>query len=292
MSTASRRNFLKSIGVVGGGLTFGWSLFTNKLYAGGGEIGLPYYKQGAPFLQDLRKGLGKSFTLQGIVFQSDGKTPLEDAVVEIWHCDENGHFDFSNNYNYRGKTRTDKKGRYRIKTHFPGQYKEKDHSKMSRVFVLVNGPGHKECFSQLYFDHKHNPYIDNSHWAACPMAERPSLPKMSQSKNKTFVTYNHYLNKFALLQVASPKEIAESCVRIYPNHLKKQYYLTFGKSHPGHVVVRLSDKKNQVVQKHFFKHVRPEQELAIGIKNLPAGIYTCFIYSSRFGDFKRNLKVG
>lgn len=277
--------------MLGGGLTALNSILPKNLFAGTASFGLPYYKSGAPYSPDLRKGEQESILLHGVVYQNDGRTPLKNAVVEIWHCNSNGHFDFSDQYVYRGKTLTDKNGRYILKTQFPGKYKENGVFKLSRIFILVNGPGHQESFSQLYFDNQRNPYIDNQHWAACPIADRPSLPKRVQVGNQSIISYDHYLNKHPLLSVPGEKEFAESQTRIYPNHLQKESYLTFGKSQPGNVIVRLLHTKKLVEQKLIFKNVRPEQSLPIDHQNLPAGVYTCSIYSKRLGFFSRKLKI-
>lgn len=292
MSTFSRRDFLKSAGILGGGFTAFGSTIPGHIIAGTSAFGLPYYMPGAPFLHDLRKSTDASLTLQGVVYQHDGKTPLADAVVEVWHCNSQGHFDFSKHYMYRGKTLADKQGRYRIKTNLPGRYREKGHLKMSRIFMLVNGAGHKESFSQLYLDQAQKPYIDNRHWAASPLAQRPSLPKRLPSKNQVVITYDHFLNPLGFLHLPDARETANSRLRLYPGPVNTQSYLTFGKSRPGNVVVRLWNKKQQVVQKQVFRDVKPEATLPIGVQYLPAGVYTCSIFTSRFGEFTRRLCVG
>jgi protocatechuate 3,4-dioxygenase beta subunit len=292
MSISTRRKFLKTTGLLGGGLTVLSNMLPGELFAKAISLGLPYYKDGAPFSEDLRKTVGETLTLQGIIYQHDGKSPLKDAVIEIWHCDSNGHFDFSDQFIYRGKTRTDKNGRYHIKTHFPGRFKEQGHLKMRRIFVLVNGPGHQESFSQLYFDSGKNPYIDNKHWAAGPIAERPSLPKQIRRHNHSIISYDHYLNSFSLLNPADLNESDNKQLRIYPNHMLKESILSFGKHQPGNVAVRILDKKGDVVQKHVFKFLQPGEHPAFRIDELPPGVYTCSIFSSRLGDFTRKLRLG
>jgi protocatechuate 3,4-dioxygenase beta subunit len=292
MSTSTRRQFLKTTGWLGSGLTVFGNGLPNHLWACATSLGLPYYKAGAPFSEDLRKGNGESLTLQGIVYEHNGKTPLKDAVVEIWHCNHGGHFDFSERFIYRGKTRTDKNGRYRLKTHFPGRHKEQGHFTMSRIFMLVNGPGHQESFSQLYFDGQKNPYIDNKHWATCPTAERPTLPKHVQAGNRSIITYDHYLTGTSLLFHSGLNETANQQVRLYSNYFLKESKLSFGHCKPGHVVVRILDAKSNVLQKHVFKDLQPNENPAFSIAGLPGGVYTCSIFSSRLGDFTRKLRLG
>src|SRR3569623_2126970 len=61
----------------------------------------PFYRPGAPLRTNLRlpgsKGL--PIVLKGKIFRDDGKTPINAAFVEIWHCNENQLYDnTSDNY--------------------------------------------------------------------------------------------------------------------------------------------------------------------------------------------------
>jgi hypothetical protein len=163
---------------------------------------------------------------------------------------------------------------------------------MSRIFMLVNGPGHQESFSQLYFDGQKNPYIDNKHWATCPTAERPTLPKHVQAGNRSIITYDHYLTGTSLLFHSGLNETANQQVRLYSNYFLKESKLSFGHCKPGHVVVRILDAKSNVLQKHVFKDLQPNENPAFSIAGLPGGVYTCSIFSSRLGDFTRKLRLG
>lgn len=290
MSTSSRRQFLKTAGLLGGGLSaLGFSLPPQKLLAGRHD--LPYYKAGAPFSNDIAKGRGEPITLQGVVYKHDGKTPLSNAIVEVWHCNAQGQFDYSDQYVYRGKTRTDEHGRYLIKTHLPGRYKEKGHYKMSRLFVLVDGPGHQESFSELYLSRNGKPFIHSTQWAACPQAEMPALPKLAEAKTEKVITYNHYLNRLTLLDPLNPQEVAAGQFRIYSNHRTGQPYLHFGKSRPGSVAVKLINTKGQLVHRELFKDIQPGQPLPLNAAHLPSGKYSCSVYTAKVGGFTKVLHV-
>lgn len=290
MSPSSRRNFLKSASLLGGGLAFGTGALSKQVYAHAASLDLPYYKPGTPFSNELRTGSGEPLTLQGTVYQHDGKTPLAGASVEIWHCDENGLFDFSNRYLCRGKASTNHLGRYFFKTTFPGRHRENGQAKMSRIFVLVTGSGHQPSFSQLYFDSNRNPFIDARHWEACPMVQRPSLPKLSRPKQLPVVTYNHYLVSSSFFHLPTAKELAASRLKLYPGPQNKAA-LSFGKISPGHVAIRVIDHKGEIVRKQFFRNVQPEQPLLVA-DNLEAGVYTCAVFTSRFGRFTKRLGIG
>ena len=55
----------------------------------------PFYRQGAPISSDLTYNglLGNRIILKGNVFKSDCKTPIKDALVEIWQCNTEGVYD-------------------------------------------------------------------------------------------------------------------------------------------------------------------------------------------------------
>src|SRR5688572_27116115 len=69
----------------------------------------PFYRPNSPLRSDLTwEGLeGARITVKGRVLGSDCTTPLEDAVVEIWHCDTKGEYDNDTDaYRLRGQWRT------------------------------------------------------------------------------------------------------------------------------------------------------------------------------------------
>ncbi|MBL0336852.1 MAG: hypothetical protein IPP73_16465 [Chitinophagaceae bacterium] len=60
---------------------------------------------------------GVPIVLRGNIFKEDGKTPIANALVEIWHCDENEVYDnISDDYKYRGGQRTKADGKYSFKS--------------------------------------------------------------------------------------------------------------------------------------------------------------------------------
>lgn len=65
----------------------------------------PFYRPGSPIRTSLRlpDSNGTPIVLKGFIFKEDGKTPVNNALVEIWHCDENEVYDnTSDDYKYRG----------------------------------------------------------------------------------------------------------------------------------------------------------------------------------------------
>ena len=85
----------------------------------------PFYRPGAPLRTDLvRPGTkGEILHFGGTIFNKDGKTPTKNALVEIWHCNENGMYDnTSDEYIYRSSWKTGTDGKYNFQTINPVPY--------------------------------------------------------------------------------------------------------------------------------------------------------------------------
>jgi catechol 1,2-dioxygenase len=131
----------------------------------------PFYRPGAPVRSDLTwEGLeGARVTVKGRVLGADCTTPLDDAVVEIWHCNIQGEYDNDTEfYRQRGQWRTRKDGEYAFKTIFPGKYLNGRLYRPSHIHFRVTAPGHAELISQIYF--KGDPHIKQDPWASQPKA--------------------------------------------------------------------------------------------------------------------------
>ena len=74
---------------------------------------------------------GQKLILRGAVYSEDCHTPLPGTLIEIWHADNEGHYDKKRPgdffeaappFHLRGMLKTDAKGRYEIQTIVPGAY--------------------------------------------------------------------------------------------------------------------------------------------------------------------------
>ena len=53
----------------------------------------PFYKDNAPF-RNVIKAEGTTLTVSGTVIKADDcKTPIANAVIDIWHCNNAGDYD-------------------------------------------------------------------------------------------------------------------------------------------------------------------------------------------------------
>ena len=80
----------------------------------------PFYRSGAP-IRPVIETSGSPLRIEGTIFSRDCKTPVADATLDIWHCDNEGNYDMRG-FKGRGQVRTDANGHYVFTTIFPPPY--------------------------------------------------------------------------------------------------------------------------------------------------------------------------
>ena len=132
----SRRQFLKRSAVTVGAAAMGLPTLAGakECILTKQEILGPMYNYGAPFFQRKLASddePGQKLILRGAVYSEDCHTPLPGTLIEIWHADNEGHYDKTRPgdffeaappFHLRGMLKTDAKGRYEIQTIVPGAY--------------------------------------------------------------------------------------------------------------------------------------------------------------------------
>ena len=98
---------------------------------------------------------GERLTVTGVVFGADGKTPLADASVYVYHTDAQGLYtpganNDSRNPRLRGYMRTDAQGRYEYSTIKPAPYQSNDIP--AHIHYHVNAPGYQERIFEIMFE--------------------------------------------------------------------------------------------------------------------------------------------
>ncbi|MFT5859195.1 MAG: catechol 1,2-dioxygenase [Flavobacteriaceae bacterium] len=159
----------------------------------------PFYRAEAPTRADLTfEGLtGSVVEIKGRVLGPGCATPVENALVEIWHCDTNGDYDNdSERFDHRAKWTTNKKGEYSFTTVLPGKYLNGGLFRPAHVHFRVSGSGMQELISQIYFTG--DPHITKDPWASQPKAELRVLPIiLEDTKGKLAVNFDVFLNSQA-----------------------------------------------------------------------------------------------
>ena len=147
----------------------------------------PFYRPGAPLRTNLRlaNSNGTPIVLKGNIFKEDGRTPINNALVEIWHCDENEVYDnASDEYKYRGGQKTKADGKYEFKSILPVPYKADPKNESSwrpaHIHMRVSVPNQQDLITQIYF--KGGKYVETDNWASSPQAVNRIL-NISKSKS-------------------------------------------------------------------------------------------------------------
>ncbi|MFN0109868.1 MAG: protocatechuate 3,4-dioxygenase [Blastocatellia bacterium] len=98
---------------------------------------------------------GERLIVTGVVYGSDGKTPLANASVYVYHTDANGRYtpgpkDDNQNPRLRGYLRTDAQGRYEYSTIKPAPYP--GNGPPAHIHYHVNAPGFQERVFEIVFE--------------------------------------------------------------------------------------------------------------------------------------------
>ncbi|MEW5848615.1 MAG: dioxygenase [Myxococcota bacterium] len=115
----------------------------------------PYYRAGAPEREDFNvlSRPGDALRFGGRVLSSDCRTPIEGAVLDVWHADGDGIYDLdTDQYGLRGRVTTSAGGEFKINTVMPGPYWFGNMPRARHVHVRLTAPGHNPLTTQLYFE--------------------------------------------------------------------------------------------------------------------------------------------
>jgi catechol 1,2-dioxygenase len=112
--------------------------------------GGPYYQENSPFRQKIvpEQNSGERLMVSGKVLRSDCKTPVANAVLDIWQADETG--EYQDNW-YRGKVRTDREGNYSFETVVPKGYGEGTGYRPPHIHFKVFEGDREIITSQMFF---------------------------------------------------------------------------------------------------------------------------------------------
>jgi catechol 1,2-dioxygenase len=169
----------------------------------------PYYRPGSPMRNDLipKGSKGEVMHLSGTVFQKDGRTPLADAIIEAWQCDENEVYDnTSDEYLFRGTVKTGKDGKYNFKTIVPVPYKAGETQwRPAHIHLRISSGSHQDLITQIYF--KGDPHLAEDAGSASPNAVNRILDIGKNSKNEKMVKFDVIMGNAFPLDDASYKRI-------------------------------------------------------------------------------------
>lgn len=154
----------------------------------------PFYRPDPPFRTDLTwpEGKGEVLIVHGNVYGSDCTSVVPQAVVDIWHCNDEGGYDLDTEaFRLRGRQSVSPEGRYEFRTYMPGRYLNGRLYRPAHVHFLVTGPQHRHLISQLYF--RGDPHIDDDPWASSKEATHRILDITPNADGEKTVEFDIYL---------------------------------------------------------------------------------------------------
>jgi catechol 1,2-dioxygenase len=176
----------------------------------------PFYRPGSPIRTSLRlpNSNGTPIVLKGYIYKEDGKTPINNALVEIWHCDENEVYDnATDEYKYRGGQRTKADGKYEFKSILPVPYKAdpKDETswRPAHIHMRVSVPTQQDLITQIYF--KGGKYVNTDKWASDPKAINRILPISKNNSGEREITFNVIMSK----EIPLDKKVYDKLTGLY-----------------------------------------------------------------------------
>ncbi len=157
----------------------------------------PFFRPNSPTRYDLThsKLAGTRVEVKGIVYKSDCKTPLKNALVEIWHADKEGNYDNdSSEFRQRASWTTNDEGEYAFKTILPGKYLNGKLYRPAHIHFRITAPNSQDLVSQIYF--KGDPNISSDPWASQPKADLRILPIiLEDTKGNLAVNFDIYMTE-------------------------------------------------------------------------------------------------
>lgn len=225
-----RRNFITTTALCAVAVsTSGFIRFNGKNFEGDCETTTdilgPFYRPDAPLRTDMRiiNAKGQQVILSGEIKHKDCKTALNNACVEIWHCDGDGVYDNdSADFKYRAKAYTDENGNYTFNTIIPVPYEVGGGVvRPAHFHLMFSAEGYQSLITQLYFTG--DKYIAKDASASSPSAKKRILNIADGKNGEKAVTFNVTM----LDKIPADITVINRLAGTYINTINKEQQETF-----------------------------------------------------------------
>ena len=297
-----RRTFIKNgiLGTIGTAIIPGSVLSGRDCTTTQSDILGPYWSHNHPRRTIFANSEepGTRIFISGVVTADDCETPIQNALVDIWHANDNGCYSVfqecqsgnSNNdpYNLRGIISTDQNGYYGFESIFPGYYA----GRPRHFHYKITSPSGLELITQCYFEV--DPLIDGD-WEQ----NHPGLViPLEETENGLVGEFNIVLNEeVSVVSVdskpfSSPKRFALDIV--YPNPFNNSINIDFTINNFGYVDIGIYDITGKWVSNLVGKKMHRGKynivwkgDNILG-KTVPSGTYLVMM---KFGDSIQTRKI-
>ena len=252
------------------------------------DIEGPFYIEGIPFINAIAPtGLGlPTFFVTGTVYAKDCITPLSNALVDVWHANDDGGYE---NVNYRGRIYTDVAGNYAYETIFPGKYLNDSSYRPRHIHYKASYLTNPEMTTQLYFEGDTS--IPGDPWASDPVAVDRIVPVTTDVDGNQHAVFDLHLNvdvPVGLLDLERKDQ--KSHIRsLHPNPIVEESVVEFYLKENSVVSLKVYDVKGQIVSSVFEgEYARGLTKFSFSKKGLPRGVYMLQLMANGEGvDVKR-----
>lgn len=226
------------------------------------DIEGPFYIAGAKETTELApaNAPGTKMLITGTVYANDCKTPIANAVVDVWHANDDGGYE---DVDYRGVIETDTSGKYAFTSVLPGKYLNGAAYRPRHLHYKVSAPdidANLVLTTQVYFDGDTS--IPADPWASDEDAKERIIPLSTDQNDAEHGVADITLNIDASVVSNNNSAIAGSnrIQSVYPNPIVSE----------GHVVIELA-QQSQVDVKVFDINGREVIQLVSANTSLAAG---------------------
>ena len=244
-----RRTFIKNgiLGALGAGIMPGTILPGRNCTVTPSDILGPYWSPNHPQRNILANSEepGTRIFISGIVTADDCETPIQNAIVDVWHANDDGCYTIfqecqsgnSNNdlYNLRGIIITDQNGYYTFESIFPGYYA----GRPRHFHYKITSPSGLELVTQCYFE---NDSMIDEGWEE----NHPGLViPLEETENGLVGNFDIAMNEEAAVVSIDNKPYTLQNIfsidTVYPNPFNNEVMIDFTIINSGYVDIGIYD---------------------------------------------------
>lgn len=259
-----RRTFIKTgiLGAFATGITPGSLLKGRDCDTTSLDILGPYWAENHPYRTVLANSEepGTRVFISGTVTANDCETPIENALVDVWHANDDGCYtvfmecDSGNSdedpYNLRGIIVTDENGDYGFESIWPGYYS----GRPRHYHYKITTPQGSELVTQCYFEG--DPQITEQWEESHPDLVIP----LEETENGLVGVFDIIMDEEAT-EVGldnEPVPVPRKFILhpAYPNPFNNSTRIEFGIPSPGHVSIGVYDSAGKWVTSIIEKQMR------------------------------------
>ena len=260
----------------------------------------PYWDENHPYRAVLANidEPGTRIHIAGTVKANDCETPIQNAIVDVWHANDDGCYtifqecDSGNTdedpYNLRGQMLTNENGEYAFESIWPGYYTGRPRHFHYKITTTEN----LELVTQCYF--LIDPEVDDS-WLA---NHQGLVIPLEEGVGGLYGVFDIFMDEDAI-QVGSVKHQSQIPQEPYlnnnfPNPFNNSTQIEFGISKQEHVIISIYDVSGRWIINIIDKNMLPGiHKFRWNGKNsrgnhVPSGDYLLVM---RSGSFTRSRKI-